>query len=60
MYDWKITSLFDEYLEVDEESTDPSPEEFWRDKTPTTFQIGGRKDCDLKAFKAWLASEVGR
>ena len=58
VYDWKETSLYDDGLEEGEESDVPTPEEFWANENPTTFQIGGREECDVDAFKAWLSGQV--
>jgi hypothetical protein len=58
VYDWKETSLFKDGLEEGEESDAPTPEEFWGNENPTTLQIGGREDSDVKAFKNWLSGEL--
>ena len=59
LYDWKRTSLFNDGLAEGEESSSPTPEEFWGNENPDQLQIGGRKGCDVEAFKNWLKEQVG-
>jgi hypothetical protein len=54
LYDWKATSLFDEESEIPR----PTPQEFWANDKPAVFQIGGRENSDVDAFKAWLESQL--
>ena|SRR5581483_10481158 len=58
IYDWKETTLFDDGVEEGEEPSAPTPEEFWGNENPTTFQIGGREANDVEAFKTWLSGTV--
>ena len=58
LYDWKETSLFNDGMDEGDESFMPTPDEFWGNENPTTLQIGGRDDGDVKAFTTWLAGEV--
>ncbi|HZK81677.1 MAG TPA: hypothetical protein VFC46_11430 [Humisphaera sp.] len=58
LYDWKATSLYIDGLVDGDESSLPTPKEFWGNEKPDEFQIGGTDDCDVKAFKEWLMVQV--
>jgi secreted protein with Ig-like and vWFA domain len=59
VYDWKATSLFDDGLEQGEESSYPTPEEFWGNWNPDELNIGGREGAgDVQAFKRWLIEQT--
>jgi hypothetical protein len=58
VYDWKETTLFDDGVEEGDELSAPTPEEFWGNENPATFQIGGRADNDVEAFKNWLSGAI--
>jgi hypothetical protein len=59
LYDYKSTSLYNDFIDQGIESELPTPEEFWAAGKPYDFQIGGKKNCDVGAFKVWLRYEVG-
>lgn len=58
VYDWKETSLFDDGLREGEESSAPTPEEFWGNWNPEVLHIGGRDAGDVEAFKQWLTEQL--
>ena len=48
LYDWKMTSLYDEYYE--------SPQSLWSGTMPIQFNIGGKSDPG--EFQKWLISKL--
>lgn len=58
VYDWKATSLFDDYVSEGEENELPTPEDFWGNWNPEEFHIGGRSARRVAAFKKWLLARV--
>jgi hypothetical protein len=58
LYDWKATSLFDDGAEPGEESSSPTPEEFWGNWNPDLLHIGGHDEGDVEAFKRWLLERI--
>lgn len=50
IYDWKVTSLYDdEGIDV---------EEFWESEEPHEFHVGSHDDKLLDEFKAWVLEQV--
>ena len=58
VYDWKVTSLYFDAFEDGQESSLPSPEEFWDLETPEELMVGGKDGFDVASFKRWLLQLV--
>jgi len=46
LYDWKLTNLYDPDL--------ISPEDFWNQTSPITFNIGAKRNACIAEFKSFL------
>ena len=58
LYDFKATSLSDDGAGSGEESSAPTPKEFWGSWNPDLLHIGAREQGDVEAFKRWLLAQV--
>ena len=59
LYDFKATSLSDDGAGYGEESSAPTPKEFWGNWNSDLLHIGARDQGDVEAFKRWLLVQVG-